>query len=281
MQNQPQNDDAGYHTPEYKDKNDEDDGETYGEARKKPSFYDDDDGDDDDDEESDEDVFDDDEETASVKSHITKPTSATAALTGTPKSTKTTDQGKHTSSPTMKPAAKPKPAVHHTIEETQSRAKNYTAHTLFAPTASALPTKGQSKTKATSPAHTTMASPKHSPSSASQTDLQLEDLFTDIPIPTPPYSKTYEAHFPLSSITLSYKPAHHGHISTTSPSEPTKTDDRFDSPSATSTWHPVPVSTGGSGGKPKGVIGGQSKPFPDLSDEDSECIIGRESVVAY
>ncbi|KAF2447396.1 hypothetical protein P171DRAFT_509668 [Karstenula rhodostoma CBS 690.94] len=185
--------------------------------------------DDEDEEDFYEDPEDDAEKTASVKFHETKQVSATAAITGAPKSLKTTDQKKHTSSSTKKPTAKPEPTGR------QSTAKNFTALTLSASTASTLPKSSQSKTKATSPAEKTETSPKHSATTTSQAYLQPEDLFTDIPVPTLPYSKTYVAQFPLSSLTLSYKPAHHGHISVASPLVTTKTDDRLDSLSATVT----------------------------------------------
>ncbi|KAL5375753.1 hypothetical protein DPSP01_010985 [Paraphaeosphaeria sporulosa] len=217
------------------DEDDEDEDESHESNHKKPSFYNGDDGDDEDEEE------DLDKETAFKESHGTTSTSATATSTRPPKvnSTKTADQGKQTSSSTRKPAAKPQP----TGVEIRSSTKKHTALTLFASATSALPSKGSLTTKSTSPFGEPTTFPKHPAWSTSHMELQLEDLFTEIPIPSPPYNKTYEAHFPLSSVTLSYKPAHHEHLATGSLSKSTKTDDRLETPSATVTWHPVVVST--------------------------------------
>ncbi|KAK7193355.1 hypothetical protein PSPO01_00028 [Paraphaeosphaeria sporulosa] len=222
---------------------------------------DEDNGDDGDDEDEEEDL---DKETAFKESHGTTSTSATATSTRPPKvnSTKTADQGKQTSSSTRKPAAKPKP----TGVEIQSSTKKHTALTLFASATSALPSKGSLTTKSTSPFGEPTTFPKHPAWSTSHVELQLEDLFTEIPIPSPPYNKTYEAHFPLSSVTLSYKPAHHEHLATGSLSKSTKTDDRLETPSAKVTWHPVVVST--------------IKTSPHMSNEQSEYVVCCDLIVS-
>ncbi|KAF9740481.1 hypothetical protein PMIN01_00020 [Paraphaeosphaeria minitans] len=219
----------------------------------KSSFYDNDDGNDENEEDFDDDVTDNEEETALRDSYGTKLKFTTATSIGPPKvySTKTTGQ--------WKPAAKPKPTASHSTVELQSTTKKYTALTLFASVTPALPTKRPSKTKSISPAGKTTTSPERSVFSTSHTELQIEDFLTKIPIPSLPYNKTYKAHFPLSSVALSYKPAHHGHLSTASPSQTAETDDPYKSPSSTVTWHPVVVST--------------AKPSLHLSNDQSECIV--------
>ncbi|KAL5408318.1 hypothetical protein PMIN03_006598 [Paraphaeosphaeria minitans] len=240
---------------------DKDEDETYEPNRRKSSFYDNDDGNDENEEDFDDDVTDNDEETALRDSYGTKLKFTTATSIGPPKvySTKTTGQWKHASSSTRKPAAKPKPTASHSTVELQSTTKKYTALTLFASVTPALPTKRPSKTKSISPAGKTTTSPERSVFSTSHTELQIEDFLTKIPIPSLPYNKTYKAHFPLSSVALSYKPAHHGHLSTASPSQTAETDDPYKSPSSTVTWHPVVVST--------------AKPSLHLSNDQSECIV--------
>jgi hypothetical protein len=227
----PQDDGSGYNTPEYKDEDDWVEDDTQEPDRKKPDFYDDED-DEDEDENTDEDADYDVEETTSLKSNGTKHASATVTLKKPAKvdSTKTTGHGKPTSSSTRKPTIKPKP----TIPGHQSTAKKLTAITLFASTASPLPTNGLWKTNATSAAGKAKTSHKQLTSSTSHAHRQPDALFTDLPLPLLSYSKTQDTHFPLTSGPFSYKPIHHGHITATFPSGPT-TEGDIPWPSATAT----------------------------------------------
>lgn len=248
---------------------DEVDDKTYKTNSKDSSIYSNDDTEDEadgDQADFDEDVTDIEEETTSAKSHSTKATTVTTGSSTEPSkahSTKTTDQGRHSSSQKSTSANKPQQTVSNTKAASQSTAKGYTitsttTHAWVLRPTSSLRTKASSGTKSVGPSGRTTTSSAHSTSLAKHTSLQWQDLYMGVPVPSPPYNKTYIAQSLLSTVTTTfyYKPLHHGHLSTVSNSLTTKTEDRSESFGATATQQPVSASTANSA---RHLSGDQSK----------------------